>query len=217
MQHDPIRQAHFGALYTVPEEEEQSPATDPISDAGTGVAESEQDLLQDQAAGPVHPAGAAGRRADSGAGSPASSSETPWSAVPWPAGRLAGGFLERRGGSRPDRQSKSALCTLQDGILAFRSDPRTGEDAVLLAAMDVKGIVVTVFRNAPRQFVISSCIDPAFHERTLFRHTRIHCTASSQEARNKWLAVLHCTGVHLHGEMEDGSIRRVRQGVPQAV
>ena len=213
MQHDPIREAHFGALYTVPEEEEQSPSTDPISDAGTGVAESEQDLLQDPAAGP---AGAAGRRADSGAGSPASSSATPWSAVPWPAGRLAGGFLELRGGSRPDRQSKSALCTLQDGILAFRSDPRTGEDAVLLAAMDVKGIVVTVFRNAPRQLVISSCLDPAFHERTLFRHTRIHCMASSQEARNKWLAVLHRTGVHLHGEMEDGSIRRVRQGVPQA-
>ena len=37
MQHDPIRQAHFGALYTVPEEEEQSPATDPISDAGTAL------------------------------------------------------------------------------------------------------------------------------------------------------------------------------------
>ena len=218
MQHDPIRQAHFGALYTVPEEEEQSPATDPISDAGTGVAESEQDLLQviqqDQAAGP---AGAAGRRADSGAGSPASSSETPWSALPWPAGRLASGFLELRGGSRPDRQSKSALCTLQDGILSFRSDPRTREDAMLLAAMDVKDVVVTVFRDAPRQFVISSCLDPAFHERTLFRHTRIHCMASSQEARNKWLAVLHRTGVHLHGEMEDGSIRRVRQGVPQAV
>ena len=214
MQHDPIRQAHFGALYTVPEEEEQSPATDPISDAGTGVAESEQDLLQDQAAGP---AGAAGRRADSGAGSPASSSETPWSATPWPAGRLAGGFLELRGGSRPDRQSKSALCTIQDGILSFRSDPRSGEDDMVLAAVNVKEIVVTVFRDAPRQFVISSCLDPAFHERTLFRRTRIHCMASSQEARNKWLAVLHRTGVHLHGEMEDGSIRRVRQGVPQAV
>ena len=224
MQHAPIRQPHFGALYTVPEEEEEeeaaagsaarSPGTDPgdwrhsFSDAGTG-AESKQEA----AAGP---AGAAGRRADSGAGSPASSSATPWSAVPWPAGRLAGGFLELRGGSRPDRQSTSALCTLQDGILAFRSDPRTGEDAMLLAAMDVKGIVVTVFRNAPRQLVISSCLDPAFHERTLFRHTRIHCMASSQEARNKWLAVLHRAGVHLHGEMEDGSIRRVRQGVPQA-
>ena len=60
-------------------------------------------------------------------------------------------------------------------------------------------------------------LDPAFHERTLFKHTRIHCMASSQEARNKWLAVLHRAGVHLHGEMEDGSIRRVRQGVPQAV
>ena len=229
MQHDPIRQPSFGALYTVPEEEEaaaeeagsaaRSPGTDLLqdpgdwrhsfSDAGTG-AESKQEA----AAGP---AGAAGRRADSGAGSPASSSETPWSAVPWPAGRLAGGFLELRGGSRPDRQSKSALCTIQDGILSFRSDPRTGEDDMVLAAMDVKDIVVTVFRNAPRQFVISSCIDPAFHERTLFRHTRIHCMASSQEARNKWLAVLHRTGVHLHGEMEDGSIRRVRQGVPQAV
>ena len=224
MQHDPIRQPHFGALYTVPEDEEESDeeagsaGTDPgctgdwrhsFSDASTG-AKSKQEA----AAGP---AGAAGRRADSGAGSPASSSETPWSAVPWPAGRLAGGFLELRGGSRPDRQSKSALCTLQDGILAFRSDPRTGEDAVLLAEMDVKGIVVTVFRNAPRQLVISSCLDPAFHERTLFRHTRIHCMASSQEARNKWLAVLHRAGVHLHGEMEDGSIQRVRQGVPQAV
>ena len=88
---------------------------------------------------------------------------------------------------------------------------------MLLAAVNVKDIVVTVFRNAPRQFVISSCLDPAFHERTLFRHTRIHCMASSQEARNKWLAVLHRAGVHLHGEMEDGSIKRVRQGVPQAV
>ena len=224
MQHDPIRQSSCGALYTVQEDEEESdeeagsavrsPVADPgdwrhsFSDAGTG-AESKQEA----AAGP---AGAAGRRADSGAGSPASSSETPWSATPWPAGRLAGGFLELRGGSRSERRRKSALCTIQDGILSFRSDPRCGEDDVLLAAMNVKDIVVTVFRDAPRQFVISSCLDPAFHERTLFRHTRIHCMASSQEARNKWLAVLHRTGVHLHGEMEDGSIRRVRQGVPQA-
>ena len=223
MQHDPIRQSSCGALYTVPEDEEESdeeagsavrsPVADPgdwrhsFSDAAGAQSK------QDPATGPAR---ASGRCDDSATGSPASSEETPWSAMPWPAGRLAGGFLELRGGSRPDRQSKSALCTLQDGILAFRSDPRTGEDAVLLAAMDVKGIVVTVFRNAPRQFVISSCIDPAFHERTLFRHTRIHCIASSQEARNKWLAVLHRTGVHLHGEMEDGSIRRVRQGVPQA-
>ena len=147
-------------------------------------------------------------------------------ATPWPAGRLASGFLKLRGGSsagpgaigfRQDRRSKSALCMMQDGILSFRSDPRSGEDDMVLAAMNVEGIVVTVFRNAPRQLVISSCLDPAFHERTLFRHTRIHCMASSQEARNKWLAVLHRAGVHLHGEMEDGSIRRVRQGVPQAV
>ena len=219
MQRDPIRQPSVchtvGALYTVPEEEQEaeveaeaaagSAARSPITEPGD---------WRDAATGPAR---ASGRRADSGAGSPASSSETPWSATPWPAGRLAGGFLELRGGSRPDRQSKSALCTLQDGILSFRSDPRTGEDAMLLAAMDVKDVVVTVFRDAPRQFVISSCLDPAFHERTLFRHTRIHCMASSQEARNKWLAVLHRTGVHLHGEMEDGSIKRVRQGVPQAV
>ena len=214
MQRDPIRQPSVGALYTVPEEEQEaeveaeaaagSAARSPITEPGD---------WRDAATGPAR---ASGRGADSGAGSPASSSETPWSATPWPAGRLAGGFLELRGGSRPDRQSKSALCTLQDGILSFRSDPRTGEDAMLLVAMDVKDVVVTVFRDAPRQFVISSCLDPAFHERTLFRHTRIHCMASSQEARNKWLAVLHRTGVHLHGEMEDGSIRRVRQGVPQA-
>ena len=88
---------------------------------------------------------------------------------------------------------------------------------MLLAAVNVKDIVVTVFRNAPCQLVISSSLDPAFHERTLFRHTRIHCMASSQVARNKWLAVLHRAGVHLHGEMEDGSIRRVRQGLPQSV
>ena len=226
MQHDPIRQPSFGALYTVPEDEEESdeeagsavrsPVADPgdwrhsFSDAAG------EESKQDPATGPAR---ASGRRDDSATGSPASSEETPWSAMPWPAGRLAGGFLELRGGSRllrPDRRSKSALCTIQDGILAFLSDPRPGEDNMVLAAMDVKDIVVTVFRNAPRQFVISSCIDPAFHERTLFRHTRIHCMASSQEARNKWLAVLHRTGVHLHGEMEDGSIRRVRQGVPQA-
>ena len=216
MQHVPVWQPSSGALYTVPEEEEGSAAaaTDPVSeDAGTGVAEAKQDLLQDSATGPAR---ASGRRADSGAGSPASSAATPSSAMPWPAGRLAGGFLTLRGGLRLGRRSKSALCTIQDGILSFRSDPRSGEDDMVLAAMNVKGIVVTVFRNAPRQFVISSCLDPAFHERTLFRHTRIHCMASSQEARNKWLAVLHRTGVHLHGEMEDGSIRRVRQGVPQA-
>ena len=161
-----------------------------------------------------------GRRADSGAGSFAPSSActaTPWSAIPWPPGRLAGGCLELRGGSRPNRSSKSALCTIQDGILSFRSDPRSAEDDRVLATTNVKDIIVTVFRNAPRQLVISSCIDPAFHERTLFRQTRIHCMASSQEARNKWLAVLHRAGVHLHGEMEDGSIRRVRQGVPQAL
>ena len=138
-------------------------------------------------------------------------------AMPWPVDRLACGILELRGGSRPDWRSKSALCTIEDGILSFQSDPRTGEDDIWLAEMNVKEIVVTVFRDAPRQFVISSCLDPAFHERTLFRHTRIDCMASSQEARNKWLAVLHRTGVHLHGEMEDGSIKRVRQGVPQAV
>ena len=223
LQHDPIGQPSLGALYTVPEEEEEaaagsaarSPGTDPgdwrhsFSDAGTGAGSK-----QEAATGP---AGASGRRADSGAGSPVSSSETPWSAMPWPAGRLAGGFLELRGGSRPDRRSKSALCTIQDGILSFRSDPRSGEDDMVLVAVNVKDIVVTVFRNAPRQFVISSCLGPAFHESTLFKQTRIHCMASSQEARNKWLAVLHRTGVHLHGEMEDGSIKRVRQGVPQAV
>ena len=218
MPHDPIRQPHFGALYTVPEEDEA--AEEEAGSAARGDwRHSFSDAAgaqskQDPATGPAR---ASGRCDDSATGSPASSEETPWSAMPWPAGRLAGGFLELRGGSRPDRQSKSALCTLQDGILAFRSDPRTGEDAMLLAAMMVKDVVVTVFRDAPRQFVISSCLDPAFHERTLFRHTRIHCMASSQEARNKWLAVLHRAGVHLHGEMEDGSIRRVRQGVPQAV
>ena len=236
MQHDPIRQSSFGALYTVPEDEEESdeeagsavrsPVADPgdwrhsFSDASASTRRhSFSDAAgaqskQDPATGPAR---ASGRCDDSATGSPASSEETPWSAMPWPAGRLAGGFLELRGGSRRDRRSKSALCTIQDGILSFRSDPRAGEDAVVLAAMNVKGIVVTVFRNAPRQFVISSCLDPAFHERTLFKHTRIHCMASSQEARNKWLAVLHRAGVHLHGEMEDGSIKRVRQGVPQAV
>ena len=216
-------------LYTVPEEEggqaehAESAAGWPASDlqdpgdAARAGAEAAQDPDRRWPRAPRHTVLATGRRADSGAGSPASSSETPWSATPWPAGRLAGGFLELRGGSRPDRQSKSALCTIQDGILSFRSDPRSGEDDMVLAAKNVKEIVVTVFRDAPRQFVISSCLDPAFHERTLFRRTRIHCMASSQEARNKWLAVLHRTGVHLHGEMEDGSIRRVRQGVPQAV
>ena len=221
----PTRQPSLGELHTIPEDEEEeeeaagsasrSPAKDPgdgrhsFSGAGAG-AESQQDPATD-------PALASGRRADSGAGSPVSSSATSWSALPWPSGRLAGGFLELRGGSRLDRRSKSALCTFHDGILSFRSDPRSGEGDMLLAAVNVKDIVVTVFRNAPRQFVISSCLDPTFHERTLFRHTRIHCMASSQVARNKWLAVLHRAGVHLHGEMEDGSIRRVRKGVPQAV
>ena len=223
----PTRQPSLGELHTIPEDEEEeeeaagsasrSPAKDPgdgrhsFSGAGAG-AESQQDPATD-------PALASGRRADSGAGSPVSSSATSWSALPWPSGRLAGGFLELRGGSRPDRRSMSAMCTIQDGILSFLSDPRSGEDDMLqlLAEVNVKDIVVTVFRNAPRQFVISSCLDPTFHERTLFRHTRIHCMASSQVARNKSLAVLHRAGVHLHGEMEDGSIRRVRQGVPQAV
>ena len=41
-------------------------------------------------------------------------------ATPWPAGRLASGFLEVRGGLRQDRRSKSALCMIQDGILSFR-------------------------------------------------------------------------------------------------
>ena len=225
MQHDPLRQPSFGSLYTVPEDEEEVdqeagsavrwPGTDAgdwrhsFSDAGAG-AESKQNP-------DTGPARASDRRADSSTESPASSAAAPWSAMPWPGERLAAGFLELRGGSRPERRSKSALCTIQDGILSFRSDPRTGEFDLVLAAVNVKDIVVTVFRNAPRQFVISSCIDPAFHERTLFRHTRIHCMASSQVARNKWLAVLHRMGVHLHGEMEDGSIRRVRQGVPQAL
>ena len=219
MQHDPIRQLFFSALYTVPEDKEEaveesgsavrSPGTDPgdwrhsSADAGAGAA--------------TGPARASDGRADSGTGSLAFSAAAPWSVMPWPVGRLAGGPLELRGGSRPSRRSKSALCTIQDGMLSFWSDPRSGEDDMLLAAVNVKEIVVTVFRNAPRQFVISSCIDPALHERTLFRRTRIHCMASSQEARNKWLAVLHRTGVHLHGEMEDCSIRRVRQGVPQAL
>ena len=138
MQHVPVWQPSSAALYTVPEQEEeaaaaaavgsaaQSPATDPVSeDAGTGVTEAKQGLLQESATGPAR---ASGRRADPGAGSPVSMSATPWSAMPWPAGRLAGGFLELRGGSRPDRRSKSALCTIQDGILSFRSDPRSGED-----------------------------------------------------------------------------------------
>ena len=143
MQHDPTRQPHFGALYTVPEEDEaaeeeagsaaRSPGTDSgdwrhsFSDAGTGAKSK-----QESATGPAR---ASGRRADPGAGSPVSMSATPWSAMPWPAGRLAGGFLELRGGSRLERRSKIALCTIQDGILSFRSDPRSGEGDMLLAVM----------------------------------------------------------------------------------
>ena len=226
MEHEPFRP--FAPLYTVPEEaeepEEQEQAESaapgwPVTDHGEGqhsisdAARTGAKAAQDPDIGPARPVLVSGGRAAPGAGSPAAS----LLATPWPAGRLAGGFLELRAGSRLGRRSTSALCTIQDGVLSFRSDPRTGEDARLLATMKVKDIVVTVYRNAPRQFVISSCIDPALHERTLFRRTRIHCMASSQEARNKWLAVLHRTGVHLHGEMEDCSIRRVRQGVPQAL
>ena len=167
---------------------------------------------QDPDIGPVRPVLASGGRAAPGAGSPVASLP----ATPWPAGRLAAGFLELRGGSRLSRRSKSALCTIQDGVLSFRPHPRSVEDDWLPVTVNVKDIVVTVFRRAPCQFVVSSCIDPAFHERSLYRHTRIHCMVSSQEARNKWLAVLHRMGVHLHGDMQDGSIQRVRQGLPQA-
>ena len=102
MQHDPIRQSSFGALYTVPEDEEESdeeagsavrsPVADPgdwrhsFSDAAGAQSK------QDPATGPVR---ASGRCDDSATGSPASSEETPWSAMPSGSRSAKGGAVPR--------------------------------------------------------------------------------------------------------------------------
>ena len=132
----------------------------------------------------------------------------------WPADRLAAGLLELRGKPRRNRLSKRALCTILGGVMSFHSHPqRSGaEEGRLLATVDVSALVVTVSEHELRQFVICSSLDPDVRQATL-----VHCCASSQEARNKWLAVLHRMGVDLYAEMDGGHFMLLRRGAQQAV
>ena len=133
---------------------------------------------------------------------------------PWPADRLAAGLLELRGKPRRNRLSKRALCTILGGVMSFHSHPqRSGaEEGRLLATVDVSALVVTVSEHELRQFVICSSLDPDVRQATL-----VHCCASSQEARNKWLAVLHRMGVDLYAKIDGGQFMLLRRGAQQAV
>ena len=133
--------------------------------------------------------------------------ETPLPGVtPWPADRLVSGALELRASATRRRPSDmKATCTIQHGVMTFRSALHPGAEMVTLAEVPVSDIVATVVPNQTRKFSICNLehIDS----------TQVWCCAKDQEKRDKWLNVLHRLGVDLYREDDDGDIQLVRQGV----
>ena len=130
------------------------------------------------------------------------------SETPWPAGRLVSGALELRGAMHRTASDRQASCTIQHGIMTFRSALRPDAEMVVLAEVPVSDFVVTIVPDQTRKFSVCNPEDIA--------STQIWCCARDQRTRNKWLAVLHRLGVDLYHEYRDGHIQRVRQGVQQA-
>ena len=133
--------------------------------------------------------------------------ETPLPGVtPWPADRLVSGALELRASATRRRPSDmKATCTIQHGVMTFRSAMHPGDEMVMLAEVPVSDIVATIVPDQTRKFSICYPED--------IDSSQVWCCAKDQERRNKWLDVLHCLGVDLYREDDDGQIWRVRQGV----
>ena len=130
------------------------------------------------------------------------------SETPWPADRLVSGALELRGATHRTASDRQASCTIQHGVMTFRSALRPGAEMAVVAQVPVSDFVVTIVPDQTRKFSICNPEDIA--------STQVWCCATDQVARNKWLAVLHRLGVDLYQEYRDGHIQRVRRGVQQA-
>ena len=130
------------------------------------------------------------------------------SETPWPADRLVSGPLELRGATHRTASDRQASCTIQHGVMTFRSALRPGAEMAVVAQVPVSDFVVTIVPDQTRKFSICNPEDIA--------STQVWCCATDQVARNKWLAVLHRLGVDLYQEYRDGHIQRVRRGVQQA-
>ena len=130
------------------------------------------------------------------------------SETPWPADRLVSGALELRGATHRTASDRQASCTIQHGVMTFRSALRSGAEMMVVAQVPVSDFVVTIVPDQTRKFSICNPEDIA--------STQVWCCATDQVARNKWLAVLHRLGVDLYQEYRDGHIQRVRRGVQQA-
>ena len=130
------------------------------------------------------------------------------SETPWPADRLVSGVLELRGATHRTASDRQASCTIQHGVMTFRSALRPGAEMAVVAQVPVSDFVVTIVPDQTRKFSICNPEDIA--------STQVWCCATDQVARNKWLAVLHRLGVDLYQEYRDGHIQRVRRGVQQA-
>ena len=134
-------------------------------------------------------------------------SETPCPGVtPWPADRLISGALELRGSATRRRPSdRKATCSIQHGVMTFRSAMHPGAEMVRLTDVPVSDIIVTIVPDQTRKFSICNPLD--------IDSTQVWCCARDQVQRDEWLAALHRLGVDLYFEDDDGEIWRVRQGV----
>ena len=123
------------------------------------------------------------------------------SETPWPAGRLVSGPLELRGATHRTASDRQASCTIQHGVMTFRSALRPGAEMAVVAQVPVSDFVVTIVPDQTRKFSICNPEDIA--------STQVWCCATDQVARNKWLAVFHCMGVPLWADYGDGIFRSV--------
>ena len=130
----------------------------------------------------------------------------PLAETPWPADRIVSGSLELRGSATRRRPSdRKATCSIQHGVMTFRSVMRPGDEVAVLAEVPVSDFVATIILDQTRKFSICNPED--------IDSTQVWCCARDQVKRDEWLAVLHRLGVDLYCEDDDGQIRRVRQGV----
>ena len=98
-----------------------------------------------------------------------------------------------------------ATCTIQHGVMTFRSAMHPGAEMVVLAEVPVSDIIATIVLDQTRKFSICYPED--------IDSSQVWCCARDQEKRDKWLDVLHRLGVDLYREDDDGKIPLVRKGV----
>ena len=181
-----------------------------------GVAQDAQDGGKDEADRVFRAAAEAREHLDDGVNPPGAQArparpqaqEQLLSETPWPADRLVSGVLELRGATHRTASDRQASCTIQHGVMTFRSALRPGAEMAVVAQVPVSDFVVTIVPDQTRKFSICDPEDIA--------STQVWCCATDQVARNKWLAVLHRLGVDLYQVYRDGHIQRVRRGVQQA-